>query len=192
MRKQTFFLNLSAFIIWISILAFSMILLASMNGCSAVQEISDSTGNIDKLSQSSEDRFVKIADISTVKEVDKEAEEGIIEQQEIQNSVSNIRQALPRVEDKSPSWMTLFERGSIVLILIAIIILLWQTGIGSLVRSLLYSVKWFIPRKSMRDAEMDMKIADADHEMTIREAIASKRASDKAYDSAYKKLKQGK
>ncbi len=191
MRKRTYILNLSAFVVWILIFMAVLLTIASTHGCSAVQEISASTGDIDKLSQSSEERFVTIADISDVPEVDTQAEAGIIEQQEIQNSVSNIRQALPRVEDISPVWLTLLERGSVVLILIAIILLLWQTGIGSLVRSLLYSVKWFIPRKSMRDAEMDLKIADADNEMSIREAIASKRASDRAYDSAYKKLIQG-
>jgi len=177
---------------WIGLLAASMFILFETLGCSsAVQEIQASTSDIDKLSQSSEGRFEKIADISNVEEVDIEAEHGIIEQQSIQNSVSEIRQALPRVEDKDPSWMILLERLSIAGILIATIILIWQTGIGSLIRRLLYSVTLFIPRRSRRDAEMDLKIADEKDDMTIREVIASKRSSDPAYDAAYKKLKQG-
>ena len=44
----------------------------------------------------------------------------------------------------------------------------------------------------MREAEMDMKIADDNNSMTIREAIASKRASSDAYNSAYKKIKSRK
>ena len=160
-------------------------------GCSAVQEIGTQSQTIDKLSQSSEERFVTIADISEVEEVDEQAEHGIIEQRKIQNSVSEIRQALPRVEDKSPGWMILMERVSIALILIATTFILWQTGIGTLIRRLLYSVTFFIPRRSRRDAEMDLKIADEKNDMTIREVIASKRSSDPAYNAAYKKLKQG-
>ena len=37
---------------------------------------------------------------------------------------------------------------------------------------------------------MDFKIADANDDMTIREAIASKRSSDPAYNAAYEKLKK--
>lgn len=179
----------ASFLMWIGLLAASMFILFETLGCSAVQEIQASTSNIDKLSQSSEERFVKISDISDVEEIDIEAKYGVVEQQEIQNSVSEIRQALPRVEDKSPSWMTMIERLSIAGILIAVIILIWQTGIGTLFRRLLYSVTLFIPRRSRRDAEMDLKIADEKDDMTIREAIASKRSSDPAYNAAYNKLK---
>ena len=182
---------IASFLMWAGLLAASMLILFETLGCSAVQEIQASTTNIDKLSQSSEERFVKISDISDVKEIDIEAEHGIIEQRKIQNSVSEIRQALPRVEDKSPSWMILMERMTIAVILIAATFILWQTGIGTLIRRLLYSVSFFIPRKSRRDAEMDLKIADEKNDMTIREVIASKRSSDPAYNAAYKKLKQG-
>ena len=182
-------MNTTILFTWVIVLAVFMLVLASMCGCSAVQEIETNASNIDKMSQSSEIRFEKIANISDVEEIDIEAEHGIIEQQSIQNSVAEIRQALPRVEDKDPSWMKLLQRFALVGILIATIFLIWQTGIGHLLRKLLYSISWFIPSKSMRDAEMDLKIADKGDDMTIREAIASKRASDPAYNSAYKKLK---
>lgn len=178
--------------LWVVVILTAILFLLGAFGCSAVQEISSQTQTIDDLAQSSESRFVKIADISEVDEVEVEAKHGIVEQQSIQNSVSEIRQALPRVENKTPSWMTIFERLSFVGILIAVIILIWQTGIGTLIRRLLYSMSLFIPRKSRRDAEMDLKIADSDDKMTIREAIASKRSSDPAYNSAYTKLTRGK
>ena len=171
--------------------ALAIALFFLMSCSSAVESINSESSTIDKLAQSSESRFIAIADLSNDSTIQTETEHGIIEQQSIQNSVAEIREVLPRVEDKDPSWMLLFERMSIAGILIAIIILIWQTGIGTLIRRLLYSVTFFIPRKSRRDAEMDMKIADSDDGMTIREAIASKRSSDPAYNSAYKKL-QGK
>jgi hypothetical protein len=188
--KKKLPIALASFTMWIGILLASMLILFTSFGCSYVEAISNETENIDNLSQSSEERFVKILDISDVKEIDVEAEHGIIEQQAIQNSVSEIRQVLPRVEDKDPSWMVLLGRLSFAGILIAIIILIWQTGIGTLIRRLLYSVTFFIPRKSRRDAEMDLKIADEKDDMDIREAIASKRSSDPAYNAAYEKLKK--
>ena len=171
-------------------LAIALFLLMSCS--SAVESINDESSTIDKLAQSSESRFVIIADLSDDSTIQTETEYGIIEQQSIQNSVSEIRQVLPRVEDKDPSWMVLLERLSFAGILIAIIILIWQTGIGSLIRQLLYSVTLFIPRKSRRDAEMDLKIADSENDMTIREVIASKRSSDPAYNAAYEKLQGNK
>jgi hypothetical protein len=41
----------------------------------------------------------------------------------------------------------------------------------------------------MRAAEMDQKVADPNHEMTIHEAIASRRSESQAYDSAYETIK---
>lgn len=186
--------RMSFFELYIRILCFGALVIALfllMSCSSAVESINSESSTIDKLAQSSESRFVTIADLSDDSTIQTETEHGIIEQQAIQNSVAEIREVLPRVEDKDLSWMTLLERVSFAGILIATIIILWQTGIGSLIRRLLYSVSWFIPSKSRREAEMDMKIADADNDMTIREAIASKRSSDPAYNSAYKKL-QGK
>ena len=165
------------------------LLVANQLGCSAVEAISTNASDIQSLSQSSEQRFEAIAEVSDQPEVDKQSEQGIIEQRSIQDSVANIRKELPRVEDKESSFMILLQRLALAGILIATIFLIWQTGIGTLLRKLLYSISMFIPSKSMREAEMDMKIADEGNEMTIRESIASKRASSVAYNSAYKKLR---
>ena len=167
------------------ILIIGWMLVVNLVGCSAVESINTDASNIDRLAQSSETRFVTIADLSDVDEIDTQAKYGVTEQQEIQDSVANIRKELPRVEDKSPDWMVMIERLSIAGILIAIIILIWQTGIGTLIRRLLYSVSWFIPSESKRQVEMDLKVADEENEMTMREVIAHRR-SDPAYNSAYK------
>ena len=188
MSKRLTFNQLYIRIICFCALAIALFLLMSCS--SAVESINGEASTIDKLAQSSESRFVAIADLSDDSTIQTETEHGIIEQQSIHNSVSEIRQVLPRVEDKEPSWMTLLERMSFAGILIATIIILWQTGIGSLIRQLLYSVTLFIPRRSRRDAEMDLKIADEKDDMTIREVIASKRSSDPAYNAAYTKLKK--
>tara|TARA_R110002074_G_scaffold3332_5_gene17817 strand:+ start:577 stop:1155 length:579 start_codon:yes stop_codon:yes gene_type:complete len=177
------------FLAWLCIFAGGFMLIANQMGCSAVESINTNASQIHTLAESSEQRFEAIAQISDVDEVDQQTEHGIIEQRSIQDSVASIRKALPRVEDKESSLMALFQRFSLALILIAVFLIIWQTGIGSFLRKLLYSMTAFIPSKSMREAEMDMKIADGDDSMTIREAIASKRSSSVSYNSAYKKLK---
>ena len=189
MRRMSITEAFFRFMAWICCLGAVFILFASQIGCSAVESINTNASNIHTLAESSEQRFEAIAEISEVDEVDKQTKHGIIEQRSIQNSVSEIRQVLPRVADKESSWMILIQRITLAGILIASIFLIWQTGIGTLLRKLLYSISMFIPSKSMREAEMDMKIADGDNSMTIREAIASKRASSVSYNSAYKKLK---
>ena len=173
-------------LLWMmSMLVIIWMLVVSMVGCSSVEAISTQASDIDRLAQSSETRFVTIADLSDVDEIDTQAKYGVTEQQEIQDSVASIRKELPRIEDKSPDWMVMIERLSIAGILIAIIILIWQTGIGTLIRRLLYSVSWFIPSASKRQVEMDLKVADDKDPMTMREVIAHRR-SNPAYDSAYK------
>ena len=183
MSKRLTFHQLYIRIICFGALAIALFLLMSCS--SAVESINDEASTIGKLAQSSESRFVAIADLSDDSTIQTETEHGIIEQQSIQNSVSEIRQVLPRVEDKDPSWMVLLGRLSFAGILIAIIILIWQTGIGTLIRRLLYSVSWFIPSASKRQVEMDLKVADDKDPMTMREVIAHRR-SNPAYDSAYK------
>tara|TARA_R100000963_G_scaffold32792_1_gene24719 strand:- start:370 stop:939 length:570 start_codon:yes stop_codon:yes gene_type:complete len=189
---MTFVEAFCRFMGWVLILGGAMLFVGHQVGCSAVEAINTNASEIHTLAESSEQRFEAIAEISDVAEVDKQSEHGIIEQRSIQDSVSEIRQVLPRVEDKEPSWMVLIQRITLAGILIASIFLIWQTGIGTLLRKLLYSISMFIPSKSMREAEMDMKIADEGNEMTIRESIASKRASSVAYNSAYLKLKKRK
>tara|TARA_R110002051_G_scaffold49659_2_gene96837 strand:+ start:4196 stop:4774 length:579 start_codon:yes stop_codon:yes gene_type:complete len=180
------------FFAWTCIFSAMFLLVANQLGCSAVEAINTNASEIQTLAQSSEQRFEAIAEISDVPEVDKQTEQGIIEQRSIQDSVANIRNALPRIEDKESSFMVLLQRLALAGILIASIFLIWQTGIGTLLRKLLYSISMFIPSKSMREAEMDMKIADDGNGMTIRESIASKRASSVAYNSAYLKLRKRK
>ena len=192
MSRMTVIEAFCRFMGWMLVLGGAMLFLASQIGCSAVESINTNASQIHTLAESSEQRFEAIAEISAVEEIDKQTKHGIIEQRSIQDSVASIRKALPRVEDKEPSWMALIQRVALAGILIASIFLIWQTGIGTLLRKLLYSISAFIPSKSMREAEMDMKIADDNNSMTSREAIASKRASSDAYNSAYKKIKSRK
>ena len=75
-------------------------------------------------------------------------------------------------------------------IVVGIIVLLFQTGLGALIKRALWSLGWFIPKTTMKSAQADMKVLDRGNEMAHREAIAIRRSSDPAYEAARKKLKQ--
>ena len=173
---------------WLFVITCAFMVLVQVAGCSAVQDIQTQSSNIEKLSRSSEGRFETIVEVSNQDEVIATSKKGIKEQQDIQSSVSSIRNVLPRVEDKKPSWLETIDSLLWVGMLMAIIILLWQTGIGSLLKRLIFSISFFIPTKAKRQVEMDLKVADEDNPMTMREVIAHRR-SDPAYDSAFKKAR---
>ena len=189
-NRPSMFDKLAA-IFW-SILAVAILAVALCGCSSAVQSISAEASDIDDLSRSSEGRFVTIGELSDDDKIHNETKHGISEQQAIQSSVATIREELPRVEDRRPWWSKMVGRVAIAGALIAILLILWNTGIGHLLRRLVYSVSYFIPSASRRAAEMDSKIASDDHDMTIDEAIAARRASDPAYDAAYENLKRRK
>ena len=180
---------ITKFVLWVLIFCCLFILVASGFSCSAVQDIQQNSSQIDTLSRSSEVRFETIVEASNQDEVIATSKEGIKEQQEIQNSVSNIRNVLPKVVDKKPSWLETIDSLLWVGMLMAIIILLWQTGIGSLLKRAIFSISFFIPTKAKKQVEMDLKVADEENPMTMREVIAHRR-SDPAYDSAYKKTRR--
>lgn len=175
-------------VLWLGVFLLLMAVMSgAMAGCSsAVQAINANATEIDDLSRSSEGRFERIANEVADDELRVESEHGIMEQQAIQGAVASIREELPRVEDRTPWWAMIVGRVAIAGALIAIIILLWQTGLGALVRRLVYSVSFLIPRRAQREAAMDWKIVNADDPATMRESIAAKRASDPAYNAAWK------
>lgn len=112
------------------------------------------------------------------------------DQQSIQSNVNSIQSNLTRVEDTTPWWARMTSNLAVAGIVIGIIILLWQTGLGMLVKKIVWSLGMFIPKNTMRSAEADLKMLDSDNAMAQREAVAIRRTSDPAYEAARKKLKQ--
>ena len=108
----------------------------------------------------------------------------------IQASTISIQDNLHRVEDLTPWWASTLGNLAIAAIVIGVIILLWQTGLGMLIKKVLWSIGLFIPKATMRSAQADMKVLDRGHEMAFREAIAIRRSSDPAYEAARNKLKR--
>ena len=78
---------------------------------------------------------------------------------------------------------------SVALIIIGVIVLLWQTGIGLFVKKLFWSIGLFIPKRAMQSAEVDLKALDDTNPLTYRESVAVRRASDPAFEYAMRKVR---
>tara|TARA_R110002012_G_scaffold166722_3_gene330119 strand:+ start:4839 stop:5471 length:633 start_codon:yes stop_codon:yes gene_type:complete len=112
------------------------------------------------------------------------------EQEQIISHAKSIQNELHRVEDTTPWWARMMNNLAIVGLVIGVIVILWQTGIGSIIKKAVWSIGWFIPKSSMMSASADLKALDRDNEMDYRESVAIRRSSDPAYEAARKKLKE--
>ncbi|QDP48654.1 MAG: hypothetical protein Unbinned97contig1000_39 [Prokaryotic dsDNA virus sp.] len=110
-------------------------------------------------------------------------------QSDIITATSTIRTNLHGVEDTTPTWMRIASQFSVALIIIGIIVLLWQTGIGLFIKKLFWSMGLFIPKRVIQSAEVDFKALDETNPLTYRESVAVRRASDPAYEYAMKRVR---
>lgn len=98
---------------------------------------------------------------------------------------SDIHETLPAVEDKVPAWMDMVVWGAVAVIAVAVVVILWQTGLGTAVR---VAIGW-IPRPVKRDADMAVAMMDPAKTEDAREYIAARRASSPLFDSAYQQAR---
>ena len=187
---------------------FILVSVGLLVGCSSAKRaISDSSQNIRINARESQQSAIEIMDLansalntdsvngnpvaSDARDRIYGLSESISENQDsILSSSADIQTELHRVEDSTPWWARLMSNFAIAGIVVGIIVLLFQTGLGALIKRALWSLGWFIPKTTMKSAQADMKVLDRGNEMAHREAIAIRRSSDPAYEAARKKLKQ--
>jgi len=153
-----------------------------MTGCQGTARIAKTTTEVRTLAESSLKRFDYIA--ANAPMVSQEASRGADEQARIIELTGDIQDTLPYVEDKVPEWMRLSMIGGIAVIGIVLVVLLWQTGIGPLVRALFNRVAFMIPKAKRQEATLLRGALDGE-ENKIREAIAAKRVADPTFDAAW-------
>ena len=151
---------------------FVLCLAGCKNGTST---IAGAAVGIRRNAESSRDRFLD-AGIS----------EGVKEQDSIISATEQVALALPNVQEKPSEWMDLLELGAIAAICIAVVVLVWQLGLGTLIRTM---IGW-IPQKKQSAAKLLREAADDNDPTSIREAIAAIRVMDPELDAAYKKDKK--
>ena len=98
---------------------------------------------------------------------------------------ATIHEDLTGTQDITPAWMkTLMWVGAAV-VAVALVVLVWQTGLGTALRT---AVGW-IPRRKMSQAELAVDMLDPSRPEGDREFIAAMR-QDPEFDLAYRKAQQ--
>ena len=140
-------------------------------GCSPVSRIANNTNEIRTQAQLLADHGMTINDPVVVTGATR-----------IDTLAAGIHIALGGVEDKTPAWMSMLTWIAIAAVVVAVVVLLWQTGLGTAVRIM---VGW-LPRKKVSQAELAVDMLDPNRAESGREMIAAMR-SDPEFDAAFRK-----
>jgi hypothetical protein len=81
--------------------------------------------------------------------------------------------------------MTMLTYGAVAVVAVALVIVLWQTGIGTAIR---VAIGW-IPRRKVVAADLAVDMLDTDRPEGEREMVAVMRAQDPLFDAAFRKSK---
>lgn len=114
------------------------------------------------------------------------SDQGLLEQATISSTVKEIIEATSSVKDAEPWWAVLLQYVSVAVISLAVVIILWQTGVGLVIRRLI----GFIPTAKKEEAKILDEALSSESETTIREAVAMLRAKDPELNEAFKRRKK--
>jgi hypothetical protein len=143
-------------------------------GCSSISRIGNNTNAIRTEAQTLIDHGVAVNDPVVVNGASK-----------IDTLAAGIHIALGGVEDKTPAWMSMLTWIAIAAVVVAVVVLLWQTGLGTMIR---LAIGW-LPRKQRQDADLAASMLNPSKPEDAREYIAARRASDPYFDAAFKKAR---
>lgn len=146
-------------------------------GCSSTQRISERTNDIQDEAKLLLDHGRKSNDAVVIS--------GAIRIDEL---AADIHEQLPGTQDRVPAWMSLAGWIAIAVISVAVVIVLWQTGIGTAIR---VAIGW-LPRRKVVDAELASGMLDPSDPENAREYVAARRASDPEFDAAWRRIKRKK
>ena len=163
---------------------------AASNTSAVASSSLDKFNEISSLAQASSARFEGHADQDGLSEqatIIGLAETGADEQQSIIQSADDIHSALPGVEDQKSAFERILGNITIIIVVIGVAIILWQTGLGLLLKRVFWGLGLLIPKRKVMEASLDRKILEESDPASIRESIAAKRSADPAYNAAYKR-----
>jgi hypothetical protein len=156
------------------VIYFAVIILWLLAGCSSISRIGNNTNAIRTEAQTLIDHGVAVNDPVVVNGASK-----------IDTLAAGIHIALGGVEDKTPAWMSMLTWIAIAAVVVAVVVLLWQTGLGTMIR---LAIGW-LPRKQRQDADLAASMLNPSKPEDAREYIAARRASDPYFDAAFKKAR---
>ena len=145
-----------------------------MAGCDPVQRIAVNTNEIRAEAQELSKHGTEVGDSFVVDRA-----------QRIDGLAAGIHKELPKVQSKPSDLMDLLKWGAIAAVLIAVAVILWQTGIGTALRAVL----GWIPQRTRNDAKLAASVLNEEKPENVREWIAAKRADpvwNRAFEEAQK------
>jgi len=145
------------------------LVLALLVGCSAPERIASNAGDIRTLAESSRSRFM-----------DHDDPAGVAEQAEIIEKAAAISVDATLVDPTTPAWQGTLELALWAGLAIALCVILWQTGLGAMLRGLL----GWIPQRQRSAAKLLREAVD--DPTKIREAAAAVRTADPMISAAWK------
>ena len=151
-------------------------------GCSATKEIASSASIAASSAHSIYERSVFITTHSAQPEIVAAAVTIKADAEIILNETRQISIAVSGVKDIVPFWATLIQWGLGAVVAVALVVLLWQTGIGTAIR---VAIGW-IPRRVQSEADLARQAMSSEDPTTVRELIAAKRASSPLFNAAFK------
>lgn len=139
-------------------------------GCASTPEqIATDSQDIRTLAESSRSRFVGHDD-----------PEGVAEQTAIIEKAGAISVAAAAVDPTQPAWQGTLELGLWTALLLTLAVVVWQTGLGTLLRRLFN----LIPERKRSAAKLLREAVE--HPENIREAAAAIRTADPMINAAWK------
>jgi hypothetical protein len=143
-----------------------------LSACSPVQRIAQSSNDIRAEAQGLIQRGTETGDAEVVSRATR-----------IEALASGIHVQLSGVENKTSPILTALTYGAAAVVAVALVILLWQTGIGTAIR---VAIGW-LPRRKVVAAELAVDMLDPNRPEGDREYIAVMRAQDPMFDAAFRK-----
>ena len=152
-------------------------------GCSAAQEIATSTNSVYRYAQTIREESAALEAEGETKHAPK-----IIEAADkIQKECTDIQNSIPKIKDIVPAWLATLQLGLLVLAGLVACYLLFSTGLGSALKVLF----GYLPsKKKMQEVDLLKSVLSTDSPESIREYVASRRASDAAFNAAWETEKK--
>lgn len=142
-------------------------------GCSELAKVSRNAVEIQAESQALIDHGTAVGDKEVVTRAGR-----------IHELATGIHGSIPHLEDRTPAWLEVVWWGAIAVVALAVVVLLWQTGLGAAIR---VAVGW-LPRRKVQDASLAAGMLDPNKPEDAREYIAARRAADPEFDAAWQKV----
>lgn len=161
---------------WVLLLVVLLVVLSAiLKGCKAApQRIGEQAAAIRQVASSSRERFVAVDD-----------RDGEAEQDRIMSLAEEISVDATLVDPTEPWWSGAVRNAAMALAVVAVVVLLWQTGIAAAIRGMF----GLLPRRSVATAKLLSEVVEPNSQTSVREAVAAMRASDPLLDAAYRRVR---